>query len=115
MTGSGQRTRTIAGKEEIVLDGEGFLKNPSLWSEELARILAHEAGLDRLTADHWRVLRFIHDYYFQEGKAPLNHKIKQGTGFSMMELNRMFPGGIKYGALRLAGIPNLKGCGSGSV
>jgi dissimilatory sulfite reductase related protein len=44
----------------------------------------------------------------------LNHKIKQGTGFSMMALERMFPGGIKYGACRLAGMPNRKGCGSGS-
>jgi tRNA 2-thiouridine synthesizing protein E len=113
MTGSGQRIRIVAGKE-IVLDGEGFLKNPSLWSEELAQILARETGLDPLTADHWRVLRFIHDYYLKEGKAPLNHKIKQGTGFSIMVLERMFPGGVKYGLLRLAGMPNRKGCHSSS-
>ncbi|MEW5980546.1 MAG: TusE/DsrC/DsvC family sulfur relay protein [Acidobacteriota bacterium] len=106
--------RLVAGKE-VVLDANGFLKNPQTWSEELAQILAREAGLDPLTEGHWQVLRFIRAYYVQQGRAPLNHEIKSGTGFSMMDLESMFPGGIKDGARRLAGMPSPKGCGGVSV
>jgi tRNA 2-thiouridine synthesizing protein E len=54
-------------------------------------------------------------YYAEQGRAPLNHEIKSGTGFSMMDLESIFPGGIKDGARRLAGMPGLKGCGGASM
>jgi sulfur relay (sulfurtransferase) DsrC/TusE family protein len=37
--------------------------------------------------------------------------LKEGTLLSMRELEDLFPGGIKYGARRLAGLPNPKTCG----
>ena len=114
MTDTKKNVRLVAG-EEVVLDGSGFLKNPSMWSEELAEMLAREMGLDKLNEDHWRVLNFIRGYYEQQGRAPLNHEIKSGTGFSMMELESMFPGGMKNGARRLAGLPGRKGCGGVSI
>ena len=104
--------RDIAGAE-IAFDGEGFFMNPSLWSEEAALLLAEEAGLRELDKKHWTVLRFLRKFYSEQGKAPLNHHIKNGTGMSLMELEALFPGGIKYGARRLAGLPNPKGCKRG--
>ncbi len=114
MTDAKKNVRLVAGKE-VVVDANGFLKNPQTWSEEVAQILAREVGLDPLTEDHWRVLRYIRSYYVQQGKAPMNHEIKTGTGISMMDLEKMFPGGIKDGARRLAGLPSRKGCGGVSV
>ena len=114
MKGPEKNTRIVAGKE-VVLDREGFVKNPSSWSEDLAEMLAKEAGLHSLTEDHWRVIKFIRRYYEQEGKVPLNHKIKKETGFSMMDVESMFPGGVRAGAHRLAGMPNPRGCGGGSL
>jgi tRNA 2-thiouridine synthesizing protein E len=107
--GTAQIVRRIAGVE-IVFDGEGFFKNPSLWSEEAARVLAEEAGVRDLNEKQWNVIHFLRKYYSEQGKAPLNHKIKNGTGLSLMELEALFPGGIKYGARRLAGLPNPKAC-----
>ena len=101
--------RQIAGKE-ITFDGEGFFWDPHQWSEEVAQVLAKEAGLTELNQSHWAIFRFLRDYYLQNGRAPLNREIKQGTGISLLEMEALFPGGIKYGARRLAGLPNPRTC-----
>lgn len=94
----------------IVFDGEGFFDDPDDWTEAAALILAREIGLDGLSDDHWRVLRFLRDFYYQNGRAPLNKKLKTGLNMSVVRIESLFPGGIKYGARRLAGLPNPKSC-----
>jgi tRNA 2-thiouridine synthesizing protein E len=101
--------RTIAGKE-ILFDSEDFLWKPEDWSEEIAEILARESGLEHLTETHWAVMRFLRQYFFENGRAPLNKQLKQGVGMSLMDLENLFPGGIKLGARRLAGLPNPQSC-----
>lgn len=101
--------RTIDGRE-VAFDEEGFLLHPEAWDEQLAEFLAHEDGLSELGAIHWRVIRFLRDYYFANGKAPLNAALRKGTGLSLAEIEAAFPKGIKQGARRLAGLPNPKGC-----
>lgn len=104
-----REAREIEGRR-IVFDGEGFFEDADDWSEEAAGVLAREAGLTRLTDEHRRVLRFLRDYYYQNGRAPLNKKLREGLGMNMREIERLFPGGVKYGARRLAGLPNPKSC-----
>jgi len=104
-----QKVRVLAGRE-ITFDGEGFFWDPHQWSEGAAEVLAKEGGLTELSETQWMILRFLREYYFQNGRAPLNRQIKQGTGISLMEMEALFPGGIKYGARRLAGLPNPKTC-----
>lgn len=97
---------------EIITDRDGFMQNPSLWSEQVAQFMAREAGIEKLSDQQWRVLRFIRTFYVEQGKAPMNHKIKLGVGLSLMEIEALFPGGIARGARRLAGLPNARGCAS---
>ncbi len=101
--------RSVAGRV-IVFDQEGFFWDPGAWSEEAAEVLAAESGLERLTDVHWRVIRFLRGFYFDNGRAPLNRQLIAGTGLSLRELEGLFPGGIKYGARRVAGLPNPKTC-----
>ncbi len=110
----GQRriVRQVNGRD-IVTDMDGYLQNPSMWSEDVAEALAREAGIECLSEEQRRVLRFIRAYYLEQGKAPLNHKIKQGTGLSLREIESLFPGGFTKGARRLAGLPKAKGCAAG--
>ncbi len=107
-----QFVRNIAGVE-VVFDGEGFFMNPSHWSEEALNLLAKEAGVEELSEKQRMIIRFIRRFYLEQGKAPLNHHIKAGTSMTLTEIEALFPGGIKYGARRLAGLPNPKGCKRG--
>lgn len=98
------------GGQDIVFDGEGFFWDPRDWSKERAEILARESGLDTLTDLHWRTLLFLREYYFSNGRAPMNRHLKSGLGMNLLALEGLFPGGIRNGARRLAGLPNPKGC-----
>ena len=102
-------TRVIAGVE-VLFNGEGFFINPSQWTDEVFEVLAHEAGVEEITDTHRMVVHFIRKFYHEQGKSPLNHHLKVGTSMSMAELEALFPGGIKYGVRRLAGLPDPKGC-----
>ena len=107
--GPSRHLRRIAGRE-IAFDSEGFFWDFDEWSEEAARELAAESGLADLREEHWRVIGFFREYYQYHGRAPLNRDLKKGTGMSLLELQGLFPGGLKDGARRLAGLPNPKTC-----
>lgn len=101
--------RVVAGVE-VLFDGEGFFLYPSQWTEAVFDVLAHEVGVEEITATQRRVVLFVRKYFTEQGKAPLNHHLKVGTNMSMSELEALFPGGIKFGVLRLSGMPVTKGC-----
>lgn len=103
------QVRDIDGRQ-VLFDGEGFFNDPDDWTESLAGILAKEMGLGDLGESQWRVIRFLRDFYYTNGRAPLNKQLKAGTGMSIMDMEGLFPGGIKHGARILAGLPNPKSC-----
>ena len=103
------KVREIDGRS-IVFDSEDFFDDPDDWTEATAGILAEEIGLSPMTSSHLRVLFFLRDYYYRNGRAPLNKELRGGLNMSIAEIERLFPGGIKYGARRLAGLPNPKSC-----
>ncbi len=115
MTKSNQPTDTVnkyqrvAGRD-ILLDGEGFLWHPEDWCEGVAETLAYESGLENLKDEHWKVIDFMRNFYFENGRVPLNKQLVVGTGMSMLSIKALFPDGIKYGARRIAGLPNPKAC-----
>ncbi|MBF0528181.1 MAG: TusE/DsrC/DsvC family sulfur relay protein [Deltaproteobacteria bacterium] len=105
----GRQVREIGGRE-IFFDWEGFFWDAADWSEEIAEILARESGMEKLEDIHWKILRFFRDYYAYHGRAPLNRHLREGTKLSLGEIESLFPGGIRLGARRLAGLPNPKSC-----
>jgi TusE/DsrC/DsvC family sulfur relay protein len=104
-----QKFRTIA-ERKILFDRDDFLWNVEDWTEEVAQVLAAEIGIEMLTESQWRVIRFMRHYFLYHGRAPLNRDLKAGVGMSLMELEALFPGGIRGGARRVAGLPNPKSC-----
>ncbi len=101
--------RVIEGKE-VIFDEEGFLLNPESWTETIAETIAMETGLPALTDRQWEMIYFLRRFYLDNGRAPLNRDIKKQSGLSLLELERLFPGGIRHGARRLAGLPNPRSC-----
>ncbi len=104
-----RQPRMIGGRQ-ILFDGEGFLWYLEEWSEEVAQVLAVESGLQLLTEQHWNIMRYMRGHYLENGRAPLNRQLSKSTGLSLLQIEALFPGGIKYGARRLAGLPNPKTC-----
>ena len=102
--------RSIAGRD-VVFDTDGFFNDFRDWFEEAFEVLAKESGIARLTEQHRKVVRFLREFYAYNGRGPLNRQVKEGTGLSAMEVQRLFPEGFKQGARRLAGLPNPKTCG----
>jgi TusE/DsrC/DsvC family sulfur relay protein len=105
----GEQFRVVAGRS-ILFDEEGFLCHADDWDEEVAEALATESGMTGLDEAQWRVLRFLREFYHENGRSPLNRKIVGGVGMSLLELEQLFPGGIRSGAKRLAGLPNPRRC-----
>ena len=113
MTGTASELQPVVreiGGRRIVFDNEGFFNDFADWSEEVCTLLALENGVRELTEAHWRVIGFLRRFYGEQGRAPLNNQLKTGIGMPLLELEKLFPGGIKNGARRLAGLPNPKTC-----
>ncbi len=108
--GDFQQKRCIIAGREILLDNEGFLWHAGDWTEEIAEALALELGIGRLDEFQWIVIRFLRDYYAYHGRAPMNRDLKAGLGINLMDLEALFPGGIRRGARRIAGLPNPRSC-----
>ena len=88
----------------LAYDEEGFLLDPARWSEELARTLAAEEGLETLTAAHWRVIGFIRDKFLRLGSLVNLRQVCRGTELGRDEVKALF--GSCLTIWRIAGLPN---------
>lgn len=102
---------------EIVLDGrtyqvdhEGFLQQPDVWDDDVARAFAATEGITEMGPDHWAVVRFIREYYLQHDTAPMVRALCQATSLNLRTIYRLFPSGPAKGACRVAGLPKPDGC-----
>ena len=102
-------TTTITGVDVDVND-EGFFVDPTQWTEDMAPILASEAGIDELTDRHWQVIRFMRQEYFDKGTGPTVRALGKTSGVPVTELYQLFPKGPAKIAAKIAGIPKPRGC-----
>jgi tRNA 2-thiouridine synthesizing protein E len=97
--------------KKIELNEEGFLLRPEEWDEDVAKFLAkQEEGIDGLSEEHWKIIKYIRDYYLEKQLAPMVRKICQTTGFTLKHIYELFPSGPAKGACKLAGLPKPDGC-----
>ncbi|MFZ0929080.1 MAG: TusE/DsrC/DsvC family sulfur relay protein [Syntrophobacteraceae bacterium] len=88
-----------------LLDDDGFLVDPWQWDEGFAEGMAPKLGItDRLSASHWKILKFIRATYLETGSCPVVHKTCKTQNLHLKELERLFPSGYQRGACKLAGI-----------
>ena len=100
---------TLAGIS-VELDAEGFLVDPSMWTEELAAELARESGIPELTPRHWQVVNYMRTTYLETGQAPSIRSLGKQSGVPIKELYELFPKGPAKLAARIGGIPKPRGC-----
>lgn len=92
------------------VDGDGFLMNPDIWNEEVARLFAKYDGIENLSEKHWAVVKIIRRNFEEKGMAPMIRTICQETGLRLREIYELFPLGPARGACRVAGLPKPDGC-----
>lgn len=96
--------------QQIEVDEDGFIVNPELWDEEVAKAFAKDEGIEELTEEHWKVINYLRDYYQQFQVAPMIRKLCKETGFNLKKIYELFPSGPAKGACKLAGLPKPTGC-----
>lgn len=94
----------------LEFDGDGFLKNPQIWTEDIAINIAKEDGIKELTTQHWAVIKVIRGNYLEKGMAPMIRTICKETGLKLRDIYELFPLGPARGACRVAGLPKPDGC-----
>jgi tRNA 2-thiouridine synthesizing protein E len=91
-------------------DPEGFLTDPGQWNEDVADMIAHEAGIAELTPRHWLVVSYMRDTYLATGEAPSIRTLGKESGVQIKELYTLFPKGPAKLAAKIGGIPKPRGC-----
>jgi len=102
-------TATYAGHAVSVSD-EGFLTDPSQWTEDMAAQIAQAEGISELTPRHWQVITFMRAQYQAKGTGPTVRVLGKTSGVTIKELYQLFPKGPAKTAAKIAGIPKPRGC-----
>ena len=92
------------------VDGDGFLTDPAVWNDDVAKLFAKYDGIEDLSEKHWAVVRIIRKNFEEKGNATMIRTICQETGLKLREIYELFPLGPARGACRVAGLPKPDGC-----
>lgn len=86
-------------------DEDGFLKNPRLWNEDLAELIAETDGIGELTAQHWRVIHYLREHYLKYRNIPVMRHVCWVMHLDRHCVTDLFGENAKE-AWRVAGLPN---------
>ncbi len=103
-------TTTTIGGTPVDINDDGFFTDPDQWTEAMAPELAQAAGIDELTENHWRVIKFMRNEFAEKGTGPTVRVLGKTSGISVKELYQLFPTGPAKTAAKIAGIPKPRGC-----
>ncbi|GMR03546.1 MAG: sulfurtransferase TusE [Gammaproteobacteria bacterium] len=101
----------INGKT-IEITGSGYLVNQEDWDKSVAEVIAQQEGIT-LSQDHWDVMEFLRDQYFNNnGALPNNRQIMKAMQQKWPDkkvdnkiLFDLFPGNPSKQAGKIAGLP----------
>jgi tRNA 2-thiouridine synthesizing protein E len=95
------------GAKPVPTGDEGYLVDPSDWSEEVAVELARREGIV-LTEEHWAVIRFVREYYEQHHIIPdarfVIKFLAETRGAERNDLFKLFPYGYVKQTCKIAGM-----------
>jgi tRNA 2-thiouridine synthesizing protein E len=95
-------------KSDYKLTEAGYLETFEQWNKRFASIVAEECRLkEGLTDKHWRIVHYLREYYGRTKNIPTVFEACKENGIELAELRKLFPGGYRRGACRIAGLPFL--------
>ena len=99
----------------IEADDNGYLTEITSWSEDVAKVIALDEGIDELSSEHWDLVNYLRDTYINEnGEQPNNRAINKamsaawGRKVGSKDVFLLFPGGPSKQAGKIAGLPESK-------
>ena len=102
------------GGKTIETDANGFLLHQEDWSEDLAKHIAQQEGIE-LTEQHWDLLGFLRDEYINNGgHQPNTRNIvkamsdKWGRNVSQKDIYDLLPKDPSKQGSRIAGLPESR-------
>ncbi len=99
--------KTFAGVT-VQVDDEGYLLDPNQWTEEIAKEMAKEDGLE-LTDTHMQVLKFLREKYLKGESLTIRSVGKSGI-VDIKGFYKLFPGAPLKKASKYAGLPKPSSC-----
>ena len=103
--------------QEPDIDEEGYLVNPEVWNEDIARMFAEEEGI-LLTDEHWAAILFMRRYYAEHQVAPdvrhvTKHLAERSGSHARNKIFELFPYGYVKQACRIAGMKRPRAWSTG--
>lgn len=93
-------------KSEYKVTPLGFLQDFDQWNLRFAQLVASEWELpEGLSEMHMKILHFLRDTYRKTKLVPTVFATCKANRIDLEELLKMFPGGYRRGACRMAGLP----------
>ena len=99
--------KTYAGVT-VQVDDEGYLLDPNQWTEDIAKEMAKEDGLE-LTDTHIQVLKFLRNKY-QKGESLTIRAVGKSGIVDIKGFYKLFPGAPLKKASKYAGLPKPSSC-----
>lgn len=110
----------ISKAEELVkttpVDKDGFLRNLTDWSEDVAQELANQDEIN-LSEEHWEIINLVRDYYSQYKLSPITRTLvkivkrefggDKGNSIYLMQLFSSKPAKL---VSKIAGLPKPSNC-----
>ncbi len=99
--------KTFAGIT-VQVDDDGYLIDPNQWTEDIAKEMAKEDGLE-LTDQHIEVLKFLREKYLKGETLTIRSVGKSGI-VDIKGFYKLFPGAPLKKASKYAGLPKPSSC-----
>ena len=100
-------TKNIAGIS-VDVNEEGYMTNPSQWTEAIAKELAKEEDIE-LTDEHLKVAKYLREEH-EKGTVLTIRKVGKSGLVDIKGLYKLFPGGPLKKSSKIAGIPKPTSC-----
>ncbi|MCE9786936.1 TusE/DsrC/DsvC family sulfur relay protein [Shewanella chilikensis] len=102
--------------KQIATDPQGYLKQVSDWTPELAPVIAAAEEIE-LTDAHWEVVNFVRHFYLEYKTSPAIRVLVKAIGQALgpekgnsKYLYTLFPMGPAKQATKIAGLPKPAKC-----
>ena len=80
---TGRHAHRRAERQTLQRGRQRLPPGSQIWDNEVARDFATTEGITEMTDEHWKLVRYLREYYLKFGIAPMVRKLCKETGFKL--------------------------------